>query len=761
MTKKSNNKTVIIINVYRPPAGDKTEFIDQLNHILHDTSKERYADYILLGDVNIDHTPSKATEITTNLINMTKLHGMTQLITEPTRRTCTTNSILDVIYVKSSKIMSPLILHTAVSDHYLVGCTAHLDYKKDPQTTIMGRSYKNYTLEKARSYYNSIDRSVIYEFNDVDLIWAKLKAYIVRCADKYCPLRRMTIKQNQPKWFTTEMVELIHNRDQAFLEASQSADPQLLIKAKDLRTKAKQAVRNARRDYIKSRLHQNINNPQKFWRELNLLLKRKASTPSIELKNDAGTAIQPSDIPNYINSYFATIGPKLAEQFTACSPESEPNFSPPPQHPPTHNHNPPYTFPPSSNTPTGTDSTHRSHPPQTFDQLTENMLLKEVKATDINKSSGIPGLSSRLIKDAMIIMISEFTFLFNTSLLTCKVPSKWKEAIVIPIPKIANSKNVSDLRPISLLPIPGKMLEHIIHDSLMNHLDSSKLLSRRQFGFRPGLSTVDAITTLVDDVGLYLNNSQLTLATIIDFRNAFDTLDHNLLLKRLAEINLSTDALNWFRSYLSQRSQTTMINGLVSHKAPMKTGVPQGSILGPLLFIIYVNNLPDASTNSKTLMYADDTVVYTPIDKNLPSATLLDYQKDLNDIAKWCYQHKLSINETKTQIMVLGTNSRTKLNPSSLKLYLNNTLLTCTDTYKYLGVLLNPSLTLTDHINKIFHTVYRKINTLAYPRKTVGQDTSVLIYKTTILPHMEYCNVIHSLLQKRTGISFRGSNLEP
>lgn len=127
-------------------------------------------------------------------------------------------------------------------------------------------------------------------------------------------------------------------------------------------------------------------------------------------------------------------------------------------------------------------------------------------------------------------MIKEFAYLCNLSISNGIVPDEWKKALVTPIPKIQNSKNVSDLRPISLLPIPGKVLEHIIHHSLMNYLESCKILSRRQFGFRPGLSTVDAISTLIDDIGFNLNNKELTLATFIDFQKAFDTLDHNIII---------------------------------------------------------------------------------------------------------------------------------------------------------------------------------------------------------------------------------------
>lgn len=281
----------------------------------------------------------------------------------------------------------------------------------------------------------------------------------------------------------------------------------------------------------------------------------------------------------------------------------------------------------------------------------------------------------------------------------------------------------------------------------MTHLEMSKLLSRRQFGFRPGLSTVDAIGTLIDDVGLSLNNHHLTIATFIDLKKAFDTLDHDILVNRITDLCFHQNTIKWFKSYLSNRSQRTLINNILSDKAPLTTGVPQGSILGPLLFIIYVNSLPDVPQNSKTIMYADDTVIYTPISKSIAPDELAPYQTDLNLIANWCQANKLSINVKKTEIMLLGVSQRHYPKPNCLPtLQLNNQPLTVTESYKYLGLLLTPSLNFNDHMKKIIGTVTGKINTLSYLRKYVTEHTALQIYKTTILPLLEYANIIIPLI---------------
>lgn len=191
----------------------------------------------------------------------------------------------------------------------------------------------------------------------------------------------------------------------------------------------------------------------------------------------------------------------------------------------------------------------------------------------------------------MKIMIKEFTYLFNLSLSTGIVPTKWKSATVIPIPKVKNSKHITDLRPISLLPLPGKVLEHIIHDWLMSFLHEIKLHSDKQFGFRPGVSTVDAIATLIEDIGFNLNDNKLTIATFIDFRKAFDTLNHNILLNKLVDVTNNSITLKGFKSYLTNRSQHTFLNGVKSTSQSITTGVPQASVQKNLIQIFHSTNL--------------------------------------------------------------------------------------------------------------------------------------------------------------------------
>lgn len=283
---------------------------------------------------------------------------------------------------------------------------------------------------------------------------------------------------------------------------------------------------------------------------------------------------------------------------------------------------------------------------------------------------------------------------------------------------------------------------------MINHLNQINYLVADQYGFRPGLSMTDAIATLTDQAGNNLNNNKLTLATFIDFRKAFDTLDHSILIQRLTDLNLKRNVLNWFKSYLSDRQQLTIANNIQSAVKPIVTGVPQGSILGPLLFIIYVNGLTSTIKTAKAIMYADDTVVHMAISKKPTIQEIKIYQTELNKICDWCNNNKLSINAAKTKIMILGTNRRTKNVILPTELTINEIPLEITDKYKYLGVTINSQLTFAEHISTCVGIAAGKIRTLTFLKNYIDYKLLIRIYKTSILPILEYANIIDPLIPK-------------
>lgn len=315
---KGQDKGTVLINIYRPPKGSIDCFLEYISQIITDISRERYRDIYLHGNLNLDHSSSssKKTDHTRSLQSQMKMFGFNQLIKKPTRKTTVSQTIIDVIYVRTNKKVLPFVLTTSVSDHFLVGCTRYLGYTQDPTTHFYGRSYRNYSYEIAEDFYATVDRSAVFQITDVDLAWKTLRGFILKCIKCYCPERKVITKCNQPSWINNYILETIADRDAKFVEAYSTRLPGTLREAKNLRTVVKKLIRKARADYIQTQLNNANGNPRKFWAEINSLLSRKKKDSNIILHDSKGQPISPEDTPGHINDFFLLSGPTLLNNLT-------------------------------------------------------------------------------------------------------------------------------------------------------------------------------------------------------------------------------------------------------------------------------------------------------------------------------------------------------------------------------------------------------------------------------------------------------------
>ena len=280
----------------------------------------------------------------------------------------------------------------------------------------------------------------------------------------------------------------------------------------------------------------------------------------------------------------------------------------------------------------------------------EGEVFKTVKNINVSKSSGIDNLSSFLLKQAFSILLPELTFLFNLSLDKAIFPEQWKKALVIPIPKSGNLTSVQNYRPISLLPLPGKILEKLVHTQISNFLEENSLLTDKQHGFRKSHSTVHSVSQFVNYVNTNLDVKKVTLAAFIDFRKAFDCVQHGTLLEKLCLMGLDLSVVQWVQSYLNNRKQRVLANNVYSGFQTITQGVPQGSVLGPLFYILYANDLVELFKDCEVALYADDTVLYTA-DTTFETSTE-KVQRDLDRLNNWCSKNGIMVNTSKTKIMV-------------------------------------------------------------------------------------------------------------
>ena len=311
----------------------------------------------------------------------------------------------------------------------------------------------------------------------------------------------------------------------------------------------------------------------------------------------------------------------------------------------------------------------------------------------------------------------------------------------MPIFKSGDKSDVGNYRPISVLPIVSKIIERAVHDQLYAYLTNADLLSNAQSGFRSNHSTS---TTLHDVQDYILNNMDDGYATgviLLDLKKAFDTVNHDILIKKLKNYGIGNNELLWFESYLNNRSQVVNVNSTLSDFQPVNIGIPQGSILGPLLFIMFVNCLPDAVDKCKTVMYADDTSIMCKAND------VHELQSQLNaclsKVAAWFKVNKLTLNIDKTKFMICGT-KRTLEKFHDVKLTFNGSIIERVDEFKYLGVKLDSSLSWSAHIDYLCKNVSKRTGIIKRVKNFLPHQTTVMLSNALVIPHFDYGSSVWS-----------------
>ena len=366
----------------------------------------------------------------------------------------------------------------------------------------------------------------------------------------------------------------------------------------------------------------------------------------------------------------------------------------------------------------------------------EELLLK----LDTSKSSGPDGISGKMLKCTAACIAPSVTRLFNLSIRLGKLPDAWKASFVVPIPKSSKNHLPSNYRPISLLCTLSKVLEKLIFSLIVDHLEDNYPLSDCQWGFRPGRSTVSALLSTTHEWLQQLESGHDVCAIFLDYKKAFDSVPHAPLINKLRRIGLHVGLLEWLTDYLTLRKQQVVVNGAKSCLASVTSGVPQGSVLGPLLFSIYINDITEVSLSptSSLVMYADDILYHRLI---RDTREFEEVQSDVTKLEEWSDNHLLQLNPQKCKSMILSK----KRCPTtrSVSLYLCGSELEEVEIFKYLGVLFSRNLSWSDHISELC-TKARRILGLLYRQFYENVDPATLkqLYISLVRPHLEYASQV-------------------
>ena len=380
--------------------------------------------------------------------------------------------------------------------------------------------------------------------------------------------------------------------------------------------------------------------------------------------------------------------------------------------------------------------------PVTMPEITVTVpgVLKQLQGLNPRKASGPDGISTRVLRELAQLLSKHLAEFFQHSIDSGKVPAQWKKAIVSPIFKKGDKHCAANYRPVSLTAVCCKLCEHIIAKSIMNHLEDNDLLSDNQHGFRKKRSCESQLLMFVDELAREMcDGNQLDVA-VMDFSKAFDVVPHQRLLRKLNYYGIRGTSLKWIEDFLSGRSQQVVVDGMFSETAPVTSGVPQGSVLGPILFLTFINDMPECVT-SRCRLFADDSIVYRVTNNTHDCAKLQD---DLASLEEWERKWGMEFNPSKCNILHVSRKKKPHLNLYNLK----GTVLEAVDTATYLGVIVAKDLAWNHHVHKTVSKGTRALGFIKRNIRTSYQAVKELAYNTLVRPTLEYASTVWSPHQK-------------
>jgi len=733
-----NNKKTYLTSIYRSPNISNESlrvFNDGLDNLLRNLNSKNQKSYVFL-DSNINLLNINNNGGTIEYLDTLLNNGFFQTIMKATRIQNTSSSLIDHILTNKSHNESTGTLISDISDHFFT-FISHPSTERDKKPkNIESRNFSALAISNFKTTLGALSWETTLQHNDVNDSYNTFFNDFMPLFELHFPKTKKKFNKNYHKindFMTTGL--LTSRRTKNTLHKKSIFEPTLqnINKYKNYRNLFNTLLRKSKMHYFESNLNLHNKNPKKSWEILKEAIGKKTQSSISELSINGTLTNEPTAMANEFNNFFSGIGVKISNTVipTDKDPISYINIDP--------------------NTPQldlgGTGAIQ---------------IINILKKMDKKNSPDLDGISLALLKSIALEISIPLGHIFNLSLTNGVFPEKLKSSRVVPIFKAGDPTSCDNYRPISLVSAISKILEKTVAAKLTEHLESNNLLYEHQYGFLKGKSTEHNLLHLTNKIGEALNDDKYCIGIFLDLKKAFDVVSHSILLKKLKTLGINGTALKWFASYLKNRTQQVDINGNLSDSKNLDISVLQGTILGPILFLCYINDFP-LSNKLLSFLFADDTSC-TAADSNLHHL-FSHVNTELQKIANWFRANRMAVNISKTKYIIFHRKGK-KINLNGLQILFNeneigkeNDPLRITPlerifnehpekegrTYKLLGVHLDETLSFKNHIEIIGNKISKSLYCINRAKNFLSKTALKSLYFALIHPHLLYCINIYSI----------------
>uniref|UniRef100_A0A2A4JM54 Reverse transcriptase domain-containing protein n=1 Tax=Heliothis virescens TaxID=7102 RepID=A0A2A4JM54_HELVI len=655
----SKNK-LLIGTAYRPPWLELHSFLDALTDSISGLAP--YDHLILLGDFNVNMLDVDSTK-TKELTEFLNYFNVQQLVQTPTHYVGDSSSLIDIVCTDAPTRNVNVYNIGELGHHSFITCETIFKKPKLKPRSVVFRPLKNILEDYFITDLGNIPWATVSDMSNVNDMVQAFNIFVNQLFDLHAPLKSMTFKTRPTPWITDNVRLISKMRDEARARFHKSKLPGHKQYYLQLKHQAITALDSEKKSYFTKSINDHVKDPKLLWRNL-----------KSDVLPDHTQRLLPGHFnnPDEINAAFLDVPGNCHLNVSKQSYFESHRFG-----------------------------------DATFSLTTTNAeaVLKIIKSLGSN-AQGVDCISLDMISLTLPNTLQAITDIINCSITTSTFPELWRCAIVRPISKNNNPVSTKDLRPISILPCLSKILERVVYSQVVSFLEANKILPDLQSGFRQGRGTATALADVVGNILEARDRGEGTILALLDFSRAFDAINTNLLLSKLAFYGFGHDAVEWFRSYLSDRSQFVELHredGSRVSSAPLcvSRGVPQGSILGPLLYILYSADITESFIHCKYHMYADDIQLYISFKAEETSVAVQKINEDLQRVVEWSEENSLVLNPLKSKFMVLGSRNQvctilTAICVDVMGETIERVRLVCN-----LGLTMDPELRFEAHVNNV------------------------------------------------------------